>query len=348
MKYPYLLGASLLCLAPLAVAQAATAPHYRIVKQLPLPGDEGWDYLTFEQGGHRLFIAHGSRVLVVDTDKLAVAGEIDNTPGPHGVALAPDLGRGYISAGRANAIVVFDLKTLARLKEIKTTGEGPDAILYDPATHRVFSFNGHSGNATAVDATTDTVVGTIPLPGKPESAAADGKGRVYVDLEDKNSLAVIDPQKLTVTAVFPIAGCDEPAGLALDAARERLFPGCHNQVMAVVDGRSGRVLSTAPIGAGVDAGAYDPGTSLAFASCGGDGGSLAVVRASRAGVAEVAESVPTQRGARTMALDLTTHRVFLVTADFAPAPPPTEEHPHVRPVMLPGTFRLLVLEPAHN
>ncbi len=348
MRYLHPLAAWLLCLAPPAVAQAAAAAHYRLVRQVPLPGDEGWDYLTFEQGAHRLFIAHGSRVLVVDTDRLTVAGEIGDTPVPHGIALAPDLGRGYISAGRANAIVVFDLKTLARLKEIKTTGEGPDAILYDPATHRVFSFNGRAGNATAVDATTDTVVGTIPLPGRPESAAADGKGRVYVNLEDKNSLAVIDPQKLAVTAVFPIAGCEEPAGLALDAARERLFPGCHNQVMAVVDGRSGRVLSTAPIGAGVDAGAYDPGTGLAFASCGGDAGSLVIVRPGRAGLAQVEESLTTQRGARTMALDLSTHRVFLVTADFAPTPPPTEEHPHPRPVMMPGTFRLLVLELAHS
>jgi DNA-binding beta-propeller fold protein YncE len=348
MRYPHPLAAGLLCLAAFAAAHAATAPHYRIVKQVPLPGDEGWDYLTFEQGGHRLFIAHGSRVLVVDTDKLTVAGEIDDTAGSHGIALAPDLGRGYISAGRANAIVVFDLRTLARLKEIQTTGAGPDGILYDPATHRVFSFNGHAANVTAVDATTDTVAGTIPLPGRPESAATDGKGRVYVNLEDKNSLAVIDPGKLTVAAVFPIAGCEEPAGLAIDAARERLFPGCHNQVMAVVDGRAGRVLGTAPIGAGVDAGGYDPGTGLAFASCGGDGGSLVVVRPSPAGAARVEESVATQRGARTMALDLATHRVFLVTADFAPTPPPTEEHPHPRPAMLPGTFRLLVLEPTRS
>jgi DNA-binding beta-propeller fold protein YncE len=348
MKYSYVLAGWLLCLAPLAVADAAAAPHYRIVQQVSLPGEEGWDYLAFEQGGHRLFIAHGSRVLVVDTDKLAVAGEIDDTPGVHGIALAPDLGRGYISAGNASAIVVFDLKTLARLKEIKTTGAGPDAILYDPATHRVFSFNGHGRNVTAVDTATDTVIGTIPLDAKPEFAAADGKGRLYVNLEDKSSLAVIDPQKLVVTAVFPIAGCEEPSGLALDAARERLFPGCRNQVMAVVDGRSGRVLSSAPIGPGVDAAAYDPGTGLAFASCGGEGGSLTVVRPSRAGVAEVEDTVATQRGARTMAIDLSTHRVFLVTADFAPTPPPTEEHPHTRPVMMPGTFRLLVLEPARS
>ncbi|MGB6605726.1 MAG: hypothetical protein WA747_10930 [Steroidobacteraceae bacterium] len=348
MRYPHPLAAWLICLAPFAAAHAARAPDYRIAQQVSLPGDEGWDYLTFEQGGHRLFIAHGSRVLVVDTDKLAVTGEIDDTPGVHGIALAPDLGRGYISAGRSSTIVVFDLKTLARLKEIKTTGEGPDAILYDPATRRVFSFNGRGRNVTAVDTATDTVIGTIPLDAKPESAAADGKGRVYVNLEDRSSLAVIDPRKLAVTAVFPIAGCEEPSALAIDAARERLFPGCHNQVMAVVDGRAGRVLSSAPIGAGVDAGAYDPGTGLAFASCGGEGGSLVVVRPSRAGVAQVEESVPTQRGARTMALDLVTHRVFLVTADFAPTPPPTEEHPHPRPVMMPGTFRLLVLEPTHS
>jgi hypothetical protein len=277
-----------------------------------------------------------------------VAGAIDDTPGVHGIALAPDLNRGYISAGRADAIVVFDLKTLARLKEIKTTGAGPDAILYDPATHRVFSFNGHGRNATAVDTATDTVIGTIPLDAKPEFPATDGKGRVYVNLEDRNSLAVIDPQKLAVTAVFPIAGCEEPSGLAIDAARERLFPGCGNRVMAVVDGHTGHVLSSAPIGAGVDAAAYDPGTDLAFASCGGDSGSLVVVRPGRAGLAEVEETVTTQPGARTMALDLSTHRVFLVTADFAPTPPPTEEHPHTRRVMMPGTFRLLVLEPTHS
>jgi DNA-binding beta-propeller fold protein YncE len=348
MRYPQPLAAWLLCLAPLTVAHAAAAPHYRLVQQVPLPGDEGWDYLSFEQGGHRLFIAHGSRVLVVDTDKVAVVGEIDDTPGVHGIALAPDLGRGYISAGRAGTIVVFDLKTLARLKEIKTTGDNPDSILYDPATHRVFTFNGRGRNATAVDTATDTVIGTIPLDAKPEFSAADGKGRVYVNLEDKNSLAVIDPRQLSVTRVFPIAGCEEPSGLALDAARERLFPVCGNKVMAVVDGNSGRVLSTAAIGGGVDAAAYDPGSGLAFASCGGEGGSLVVVRPSRAGVAEVEESVATQRGARTMALDLSTHRVFLVTADFAPPPPPTEEHPRTRPVMMPGTFRLLVLQPIHS
>ncbi|GAC1692320.1 MAG: hypothetical protein PVS2B3_01000 [Steroidobacteraceae bacterium] len=320
----------------------APAPRYHIAHEVPLPGEEGWDYLAFEQGGHRLFVAHGTRVLVVDTDTLRVVGEITDTQGVHGIALAPDLGRGFISAGLANSIVVFDLKTLARLKEIKTTGATPDAILYDAPSHRVLSFNGRGRNVTAVDAVTDTVLGTIELDAKPEFAVSDGKGHVYVNLEDKGSLAVIDPQRLTVTAVWPIAGCREPSGLAIDAARGYLFPVCDNKVMAVVDAASGKVLGTAPIGEGVDAAGFDPATGLAFASCGE--GVLTVVRAGESGRPAVVETAKTQRGARTMALDLATHRVFLVTANFGPPPAATAEHPHPRAAMLRGTFRLLVLE----
>ena len=334
--------AGALALVPLATP-AQASPHYRIAHELPLPGDEGWDYLAFEAGGHRLFVSHGTRVLVVDTDKLALAGEIADTPGVHGIALAPDLGRGYISAGRAGLIVVFDLKTLARLKEIKTTGENPDAILYDAASQRVFTFNGRGRNATAVDARTDTVIGTIALDAKPEFAVSDGKGRVYVNLEDKNSLAVIDPRKLSVISVWPISGCQEPSGLALDADGQHLFPVCDNKVMALMDAGSGKVLGTAAIGAGVDAAAFDPGSRLAFASCGE--GTLTVVRLSGSGAALVAQPVPTRRGARTMALDVTTHRIYLVTADFGAPPAATPEHPHPRPAILPGSFRLLVLEP---
>jgi DNA-binding beta-propeller fold protein YncE len=332
----------LVCLAPLAAAQAAGTPHYRITQQVPLPGDEGWDYLAFEQGGHRLFVSHSSRVLVIDTEKLTVAGEIADTPGVHGIALAPDLGRGYISAGRAGFVVVFDLRTLARLKEIKVTGDNPDAILYDPATHRVLTFNGRGRNATAIDARTDEVVGTIPLDAKPEFAVADGKGRVYVNLEDKGSIAAIDARKLTVAAVWPVGGCEGPSGLALDAAHGRLFPVCANKVMAVVDTSSGKVLGTAPIGEGVDAAAFDPGTGLVFASCGE--GTLTVVRVGSTGRPEVAQSAVTQRGARTLALDLGKHRVFLVTADFGPPPAATAAQPRPRPALLPGSFRLLVLE----
>jgi DNA-binding beta-propeller fold protein YncE len=337
-----MLALLLTALAPLAAAQAAGTPHYRITHQLALPGDEGWDYLIYEQGGNRLFVSHGTRVLVIDADKLAVVGEIPDTPGVHGIALAPELNRGYVSAGRAGTVVVFDLKTLARLKEIKVTGENPDAILYDPATQRVFTFNGRGRNATAIDARTDEVLGTIPLDAKPEFAASDGKGHVYVNLEDKNSLAVLDPKKLSVSAVWPLAGCEEPSGLALDAAREHLFPVCGNKLMPVIDANSGKTLGSAPIGDGPDAAGFDPGTGLAFASCGA--GVLTVVRVAPSGRAEVAETAATQRGARTMALDLAKHRVFSITADFSPPPPATPAQPHPRGAIVPGSVRLLVLE----
>jgi DNA-binding beta-propeller fold protein YncE len=335
----------LVCLLALPLAGAASAagtPHYHITHQVALPGDEGWDYLLYDSQGHRLFVSHGSRVLVVDGEKLSVVGEIPDTPGVHGIALAPDLGRGYVSAGRGGFVVVFDLKTLARLKEIKVTGENPDAILYDPATHRVFTFNGRGRNATAIDARTDEVAGTVALDAKPEFAASDGLGRVYVNLEDRSSLALLDPHKVSVLSVWPLAGCEEPSGLAFDAVHGRLMPVCGNKVMAVVDAASGRLLGTAPIGAGVDAAAFDPGSGLAFASCGE--GVLTVVHIGSSGAPEVVQTVATQRGARTMALDLETHRVFLVTADFSPPPPATAAQPHPRPSMVPGSFRLLVLE----
>ncbi len=332
----------LIALAPLGFARAASTPHYHITHQVSLPGDEGWDYLLYDQAGHRLFVSHGSRVLVLDGEKLTVTGEIPDTPGVHGIALAADLGRGYVSAGRAGMVVVFDLKTLARVKEIKVTGENPDAILYDPATHRVFTFNGRGRNATAIDARTDQVVGTVALDAKPEFAATDGKGRVYVNFEDKSSLAALDPQKVAVLSVWPLAGCEEPSGLAFDAAHGHMIPVCGNKVMAVVDAASGKMLGSVPIGAGVDAAAFDPGTGLAFASCGE--GVLTVVRVGSSGRPEVVQSVTTQRGARTMALDLEMHRVFLVTADFSPPPPATTAQPHPRPSIVPGSFRLLVLE----
>lgn len=337
---PRLFG--LLALMPLCAAQAAGTPNYHITHQVALPGDEGWDYLTFDQAGHRLFVSHGSRVLVLDADKLTVSGEIPDTPGVHGIALAADLNRGFVSAGRAGTVVVFDLKTLARLKAIKVTGENPDSIIYDPATHRVFTFNGRGRNVTAIDARTDEVVGTVDVDAKPEFAVTDGKGRVYVNLEDKNSLAVLDPQKVAVLSRWPLAGCEEPSGLALDAAHGRLLPVCGNKVMAVVDAASGKMLGTAPIGAGVDAAAFDPGTGRAFASCGE--GVLTVVQIGSGGRPEVVQSAATQRGARTMALDLETHRVFLVTADFAPPPPASASQPHPRPSIVPGSVRLLVLE----
>jgi DNA-binding beta-propeller fold protein YncE len=318
-------------------------PQYRIVSTLDLPGDGGWDDMTFEQGGHRLFIAHGTRVDVIDTRSLRRIGEIADTPGVHGIALAPELGRGYVSAGATSTIVVFDLKTLTRLKDIKATGDNPDAIVYDPDTRRVFSFNGRGRNATVIDAVSNEVIGTIALDAKPEFARPDGRGQIFVNLEDKNSVAVIDSRDLTVRAVWPISGCEEPSGLALDATARQLFPVCDNRVMAVMDANTGRVLGTAPIGEGADGAGFDPAARLAFASC-GEGVLTAVTRAG-SGTPEVAQTLATQRGARTMTLDERTHRIYLVTASFGPPPPATAEHPHPRPTILPGTFRLLVVAP---
>ena len=332
----------LLCAGAATQARPA-APRYHIAHEVALPGEEGWDCLAFDQGSHRLFISHGTRVLVFDTDTLKVSGEIDDTPGVHAIALAPDLGRGYISAGRSNTVVVFDLHSLARLKEIKSTGENPDVIIYDAPSHRVLAFNGRGRNATVIDASRDEVVGTIALDAKPEFAVSDGKGHVFVNFEDKSMLAMLDPQALSVLARWPLTGCQEPSGLAIDAQHGRLFAACDNKVMAVVSASSGKVLGTAPIGEGPDGAGFDPGTGLAFASCGE--GVLTVVRAERSGRPEVVQSAPTQHGARTMALDLSTHRVFTVTANFGPPPAPTAEHPHPRGAILPGSFRLLVLEP---
>jgi hypothetical protein len=341
-------------LGPLIVAASAllpaltqaSAPQYHIARRLDLPGAGGWDLLTFEPGTERLFIAHGSEVLVVDTRRLALAGTIPQTPGVHGIALAPEFGRGYVSAGRASTIVVFDLKSLARLREIKSTGENPDEIIYDSFSHRVLAFNGRGRSVTAVDPKNDTVVGTLALDAKPEFAVSDGKGRVYVNLEDKSLLAVFDPKLLRILSVWPLSGCEEPSGLALDRAAGRLFAGCGNKVMVSVDAATGRVLGSAPIGSGVDGAGYDPAMKLAFASCGE--GVLSVVRSAAGGAPEVVQSVITERGARTMALDERRHRVFLVTADLGPPPPATSEHPDPRPAIVPGTFRLLVLEAGGN
>ena len=330
----------LVCLAPLAAAQAAGTPHYHVTHQMSLPGDEGWDYLIYEQGGHRLFVSHGTRVLVIDADKLSVVGEIADTPGVHGVALAPEFGKGYASNGRENTVSVFDLQTLKTLNKIKV-GTRPDAILYDPATKRVFTFNAGSKDATAIDASKGEVVGSIPLGGKPEFAASDGKGTVYVNLEDKNQLFALDPKKLAVKETWDLPGCDEPSGLAMDQKNRRLFVGCGNKKMPIVDADNGKIITTLPIGDGVDATALDDATGLAFASCGE--GVLTVVREESADKFTVAENVPTQKGARTMALDSKTHKVFTVTADFGPPPAATADQPRPRPTMLPDSFVVLVL-----
>src|SRR6202790_2705449 len=324
----------------LATFSVAADPGYHVIKTYKLGGEGGWDYLTLDSSSRRLYISRATHVIVIYADSGKPVGDIPDTPGVHGIALAPELGRGFISNGREGTVTIFDIETLKLITKVKV-GDNPDAILYDPATKRVFTFNGRSQDSTAIDAASGKVLGTIKLDGKPEFAASDAKGEIFVNIEDKSELTVIDPNKLEVKAKWPLAPCTEPSGLAIDRKNRRLFSGCDNKMMAVVDADSGKVIVTPAIGGGVDATAFDEGTGLAFASCGE--GVLTVVREESPSKFSVAENVTTQEGARTLALDDKTHQVFLVTAKFGPAPPPTPEQPHPRHTILPDTFVVLVV-----
>jgi DNA-binding beta-propeller fold protein YncE len=323
----------------LAVSAFAAAPGYHVVKTYKLGGEGGWDYLALDGASRRLFLSRGTHVMVIDADSGKPVGDIPDTPGVHGIAFAPEFGRGFTSNGREGTVTIFDLKTLKPITKVKV-GENPDAILYDPASKRVFTFNGRSHDSTAIDAATGKVVGTIPLDGKPEFAVSDGKGEIFDNLEDKSELVAIDSSKLEVKSRWPLAPCESPSGLAIDREHRRLFSGCENKVMAIVDADSGKVITTLPIGRGVDATRFDPETGLAFASCGE--GVLTVIREESPDKFSVAENVPTQPGARTMELDEKTHDVFLVTAKFGPMPPATEGQRFRRPPILPDSFVVLV------
>jgi YVTN family beta-propeller protein len=332
---------ALLLLTSWAVLPSFAAPPagYHVIKTWKLGGEGGWDYLTLDPAGRRLFITRATKVIVIDADSGKPLGEIADTSGVHGVALVPELDKGFTSNGRENTVSVFDLKTLKTIKKIKV-GDGPDAILYDPFSKRIFTFNARSHDSTAIDAKNEDVVGTIPLGGKPEFAQSDGTGTVFVNMEDKNSLYALDPAKLTVKSRWAMPGCESPTGLAIDREHRRLFSGCE-QIMAIMNADSGEEVANAPVGEGVDGTAFDDGTGLAFASAGE--GKLTVVQSEGPDKYRVVESVATQRGARTLALDPKTHNIYLVTAQFGPRPEPTAENPHARPAILPNTFVVLVV-----
>jgi len=332
-----LIAAACLCASSV---KAFSPTQYQVKQKYVLGGDGGWDYLTFDPAGKRLFISRGTHVMVVDPSKGSVIGDIPDTAGVHGIALAQDLGKGFTSNGRDNTVTVFDLKTLKETAKIKIEGENPDAILYDAATKRVFTFNGRSKNATVIDAEKGTVISNIPLDGKPEFGAADGKGMVYVNIEDKSELTSIDAKKAAVVKTWPLAPCEEPSGLAMDQKHRRLFSGCHNKMMAVTDADTGKVIATPVIGQGVDANAFDADQQLAFSSNGD--GTLTVVHEDAPDKFTVLDNAETQRSARTMALNTTNHDVYLVAAEYEEAPPAKEgERP--RRTMKPGTFTLLVV-----
>ncbi len=318
------------------------AGSYRLLKTIPIPGEGGWDYLIADSDNRRLYVSHGTEVDVLNLDTDAMVGKIPNTNGVHGIALADDLGRGFISDGRDNQVTIFDLKTLATVSTVKA-GTNPDGILYDPFSKRVFAFNGRSKDMTAIDAATGNVAGTTALGGKPEFPATDGSGNVYVNIEDTSELVRFDPKTLQIKNRWPLGPqCDSPSGLAIDPANRRLFPVCENKVMAIVDADSGKVITTVPTGAGTDAAAFDPGTKLVFAPNGRDA-TLTVIQQQSADQYSVLENAKTQVGARTMALDLRTHKIYLSDAQFGPAPAATADNPRPRPKMVPGTFKLLVM-----
>ena len=332
-------AASLLAAGP----PPPTAPHYHLVRRILLGGSGGWDYMTLDNAARRLYVTHYTHVMVVNPDTGKVVGNIPNTQGVHGVALAPELGLGFASDGEAASVTTFSLKTLKTIRVTKGTGKKPDCIVYDPATRHVFTFNGDSNTSTVIDAATGKIIKTIPLDGEPEFAVADGKGNIYNNLTDKGELLHIDTRAMRVANRWP-AGCQEPTGMALDQANRRLFIGCRDQHLQIVDADTGHVIESLPIGKIVDANRYDPETKLVFASNGGSA-TLTVIRQVTPDKFEVVENVATEPGARTMELDPKTHNVFLVTSKLGPPPAPTAANPHPRPTIIPGTLVLLEYAP---
>ncbi len=326
----------LLSLGTLA-GNPSSPPEYRIVNHFRLGGDGGWDYLIIDSHSRRVYVARSTRVMVVDADSGKLIAEIPDTPRVHGIALAPELGTGFISAGGAHKVVVIDLKTLKEKASVET-GENPDAVLYHPALKRVFVFNGQSNTVTVIGAASLQVLSTIPVSGRPEFAAYDASGHVFVNIVDKGTVAVIDTSSNKVIKEWSLGPCDQPTGLAIDRKKHRLFAACSgNNVMAVVDSSSGKLLGSVPIGAGSDGAAFDPSAGLAFSSNGRDG-TLTVVGETAPGKFAVVQTLATQKSGRTNALDEKTHKLFIPAADVKP--PAT---PGARPTIEPNSFELLVV-----
>jgi DNA-binding beta-propeller fold protein YncE len=330
---------SIVCVT-FATAQSASKLGYHLINKIEIGGEGGWDYVFDDSDAHRLYVSHATKVVVIDTDTDKVVGEIPNLKGVHGIATADEFGRGFISDGRDNSVTIFDTKTLKTLGQVKT-GAGPDSIIYDPASKRIFAFNGGSKNITAIDAVDGKVAGTIDLGGRPEFATSNEKGTVFVNLEDKSEVVAFDSKKLEVKSHWPLGpDGEEPSGMAIDRKHGRLFVVCSNKKMVVLNDETGKIVTSLPIGSGVDAAGFDDKEKLAFASNGE--GTLTVVHEDAADKYSVAENVTTQRGARTMAVDRKTHKIYLPTAQFGETPAPTKERPRPRPPIIPNTFVILV------
>lgn len=319
------------------LSQAQTKEAYVYESSIALPGDGGYDYLSIDQPNQQLYVSHGTSVNVIDLNTGKVRGSIDGMKGVHGIALVNSLNRGFISDGRANAVVAFDMKTLKIISTIPVTAKGPDAIIYDSFSNNVFTFNGESNNSSVVDPATLKQVGTVDLGGGPEFAVSDGKGLIYNNLEDKNSLNIIDSKTLKVVKNYPLSPCGGPTGIAFDQANNRLFTVCReNKGMSVVDAISGKVITTLPIGAGVDAVAFDTETKLIF--CSNGDGTTTIFHQDSADGYTLVQTLKTQFRAKTLALDTKTHKIYLSVADMVTG---TRK-------ILPGTFKVLVYKPVSN
>ncbi|MEY2482935.1 MAG: hypothetical protein QOK24_1463 [Verrucomicrobiota bacterium] len=325
---------------------AAAEQSYKLVQEIPIGGEGGWDILTIDSAAHRLYLSHATKVVVVDLDKNAVAGEIADTPGVHAFMAVPGLNRGFSANGKENKSSVVDLTTLKTIEKVDT-GKNPDAIAYEPTKGEVYIFN-HSGTSvTVIEAKSAKVVSTIELGGTPEFAVADNAaGRVYCNLEDKSEVVAIDSTKHEVVSRWSLAPGKEPTGIALDAAHHRLFAACNNKMMVMLNTETGKVVATVPIGSGTDGCAFDPGTQLAFASCGE--GVTTIAKEETPDKLTVVQTLKTEPRARTMEVDPRTHRIYLPCAQFQPAPSPSPGASPGRPTVVPNTFKLLVYAPAES
>lgn len=319
--------------------KATASSGYHLLKKIEVGGEGGWDYLFADSEAQRLYVSHATKVVVIDTKTEKVVGEIANTNGVHGIAVADKLGRGFTSNGRDDSVTIFDLKTLKKISDVKV-GKNPDCIIYDAASGRVFAFNRGGSSATAIDAADGKVAGTIDLGGHPEFATADGKGMVFVNLDDKSEVVAIDSRKLVARAHWSVAPGEDPSGMAIDRKTRRLFVVCGNKKMIVMNADNGKVTGELPIGEGTDAAGFDAEEKLAFSSNGE--GTLTIAREDTPDKFSFVENVTTARGARTMTVDSKTHKVYLATAQFGETPAPTPERPRPRPAIVPNSFVILV------
>lgn len=326
-----------LCLLFSTILTVNAQSDYKIANKIHLNGTGGWDYLNADAVNNRLYVSHGTVVQVVDLEKGTLLATIDDTKGVHGIALALDLNKGFISCGKDSSVAVFDLITFKVLERVKVTGKNPDAILYDPYKKIIFTFNGGSSNSTVLNAVTNKVIATIPLAGKPEFAATDKKGKVYVNIEDKNLLTVINTNTLKVENNWSLAPGDEPSGLALDPKTNRLFSVCGNKIMVISNALTGKIITTLPIGDRCDGVTFDPASKRAFSSNGD--GTMTVVQENEDDTYKVIENVTTQKGARTITCNTKTHKLYTPTAEFEVATGDS------RPVAKPNSFIILEIEP---